>query len=226
MKTGFICNSGFNLVASATVDGRQVIAVIFGAPNTTVRINLADALLTGALSRPKPGGKGFIGEIANQELGTLVPADLTAQVCRNKPEVTIADAAALGGWGISLGRYETAKDADKALRGRMIGARRLIAGGTSGVIRIPGTEGFHAMVWDLEQPVSLKVCAEFGKVKAYCDVMPPELLTRIVALAPKPREPAAVAEGSEAGEKAKPAAKSRKKQKAGKKRVRWKAKSR
>ena len=32
MKTGFICASGFNLVASATRNGRRLIAVVLGAP--------------------------------------------------------------------------------------------------------------------------------------------------------------------------------------------------
>ena len=30
MKTGFICDSGFNVVASATRDGRKLIAVVLG----------------------------------------------------------------------------------------------------------------------------------------------------------------------------------------------------
>jgi D-alanyl-D-alanine carboxypeptidase len=30
MKTGFICDSGFNVVASATRDGRQIMAVVLG----------------------------------------------------------------------------------------------------------------------------------------------------------------------------------------------------
>lgn len=37
MKTGFICASGFNLVATATRGGRQLIAVVFGAPSGPVR---------------------------------------------------------------------------------------------------------------------------------------------------------------------------------------------
>ena len=32
MKTGFICASGFNLVASATRNGKRLIAVVLGAP--------------------------------------------------------------------------------------------------------------------------------------------------------------------------------------------------
>ena len=30
MKTGFICNSGYNVVASATRDGRKLVAVVLG----------------------------------------------------------------------------------------------------------------------------------------------------------------------------------------------------
>ncbi len=32
MKTGFICDSGFNVVASATRDGRRLMAIVLGAP--------------------------------------------------------------------------------------------------------------------------------------------------------------------------------------------------
>src|SRR5437588_5282768 len=37
MKTGFICASGFNLVASATRNGRRLIAVVLGAPSSAAR---------------------------------------------------------------------------------------------------------------------------------------------------------------------------------------------
>jgi D-alanyl-D-alanine carboxypeptidase len=45
MKTGFICASGFNLVASATRDGRRLIAVVLGAPSSAVRALKAAQLL-------------------------------------------------------------------------------------------------------------------------------------------------------------------------------------
>src|SRR5262249_6807912 len=37
MKTGFICSSGFNLVATATRDGKRLIAVVLGASSSSVR---------------------------------------------------------------------------------------------------------------------------------------------------------------------------------------------
>ena len=44
MKTGFICNSGFNVVASATRNGRRLIAVVLGAKSVKVRRARAKAL--------------------------------------------------------------------------------------------------------------------------------------------------------------------------------------
>jgi D-alanyl-D-alanine carboxypeptidase len=45
MKTGFICASGFNLVATATRDGKRLIAVVLGAPSGPVRAVKAAQLL-------------------------------------------------------------------------------------------------------------------------------------------------------------------------------------
>lgn len=45
MKTGFICDSGFNVVASATRGGRQLIAVVMGAYTSGDRTKRAQALL-------------------------------------------------------------------------------------------------------------------------------------------------------------------------------------
>jgi D-alanyl-D-alanine carboxypeptidase len=45
MKTGFICASGFNLVASATRNNRRLIAVVLGAPSSSVRAYKAAKML-------------------------------------------------------------------------------------------------------------------------------------------------------------------------------------
>ena len=45
MKTGFICASGFNLVASATRGGKRLIAVVLGAPSSAARAVKAAQLL-------------------------------------------------------------------------------------------------------------------------------------------------------------------------------------
>ena len=45
MKTGFICASGYNVVASATRNGRRLIAVVLGAYSGAVRAQKAAQLL-------------------------------------------------------------------------------------------------------------------------------------------------------------------------------------
>jgi D-alanyl-D-alanine carboxypeptidase len=45
MKTGFICASGYNLVASATRNGRRLIAVVLGSYSGAVRAQKAAKLL-------------------------------------------------------------------------------------------------------------------------------------------------------------------------------------
>ena len=45
MKTGYICASGFNLVSSATREGRTLVAVVLGANGTIARERLAAAIL-------------------------------------------------------------------------------------------------------------------------------------------------------------------------------------
>ncbi|MGH6726974.1 MAG: D-alanyl-D-alanine carboxypeptidase family protein [Pseudolabrys sp.] len=45
MKTGFICASGYNMVASATRNGRRLIAIVLGSYSGAVRAQKAAALL-------------------------------------------------------------------------------------------------------------------------------------------------------------------------------------
>jgi D-alanyl-D-alanine carboxypeptidase len=51
MKTGFICDSGFNVVASATRDGRQIMAVVLGEPTGALRTVRAANLLEHGFDR-------------------------------------------------------------------------------------------------------------------------------------------------------------------------------
>jgi D-alanyl-D-alanine carboxypeptidase len=51
MKTGFICDSGFNVVASATRDGRRLVAVVLGEPSVAMRSDRAANLLENGFKR-------------------------------------------------------------------------------------------------------------------------------------------------------------------------------
>lgn len=201
MKTGFVCSSGFNLVATASKDGRRLGAVIFGANNGKHRADLAEMLLIDGFSRPA-APRPKLQSIPNLETGAIVPSDMTKQVCKQKP-LAIAQSKDLGGWGISFGNYESAATADMALRGRMLSEAGMRLPGTPGIIRLPEKRGFAAAMWNLDQASSEVACARYRADKAPCEVIAPETLARIAALVPDPPPPAAAgAQGSD-GSKAK-----------------------
>lgn len=212
MKTGFVCNSGYNLVASATDTGRKLIAVVLGASSGRERADLAEMMLTAGFAKPPQPEQVRVSAIANAQLGALVPADLTQIVCKGKP-TPIAKASGVAGWGVSFGLYEQPATADMALRGRLLGVRDLIQDSTSGVVKVPGTNGFNAMVWNLDQASSLSVCGTMKKQNSYCEVMTPESFASIAALARATEEriqPAA-SQGDEVAPKKKKKARRKKK---------------
>ena len=53
MKTGFICASGYNVVATATRNGRRLIAVVLGAPSSPARAVKAAELLEAGLTQDR-----------------------------------------------------------------------------------------------------------------------------------------------------------------------------
>jgi D-alanyl-D-alanine carboxypeptidase len=83
MKTGFICASGFNLIASATRDDRRLIAIVLGAPSSAARAAKAAALLeqgfnsTTGLSWLLPS----LGTVDSLQPINAAPPDLHDQIC-------------------------------------------------------------------------------------------------------------------------------------------------
>ena len=200
MKTGFVCNSGFNLVATATHDGHRLGAVILGANSGKHRADLAEMLLVDGFSRPA-SVRPKLQQIQNLHTGAIVPADMTANVCKQKAPVTITSSKELSGWGISFGNYEQAKHADMALRGRLLSVSGIDLPGRPGIIKMPGKGGFAPVMWNLDREKSLAACAKYHTENAPCEVLTPETFEQIVALTPDPppRPAAATAEGSDTG---------------------------
>ncbi len=86
MKTGFICASGYNLVASAKRDGREVIAVVFGQTGGKARNERAAKLLDDGFASPPPTDDGTIVHLADVTSGAKYdePYDMHAYVCGRK----------------------------------------------------------------------------------------------------------------------------------------------
>jgi D-alanyl-D-alanine carboxypeptidase len=82
MKTGFICAAGFNLVATATRDGRRLIAVVLGAPSAAVRAEQAARLLEqGFASAPLSWLTPSLGLVNSLTPVDASPPDLHEEMC-------------------------------------------------------------------------------------------------------------------------------------------------
>ncbi|MDC7988125.1 D-alanyl-D-alanine carboxypeptidase, partial [Rhodoplanes sp. TEM] len=107
MKTGFICASGFNVVATATRDNRRLIAVVFGAPSPAVRAAKAAFLFENAFAAT---GLNWLmpayGNVASLQPVVAEPPNLREEMCgkhRRRPAAEQADEEEVAGTGPSAG---------------------------------------------------------------------------------------------------------------------------
>ena len=93
MKTGFICASGYNLVASAERDGREVIAVVFGEQGGKMRAEHAAILLDEGLAvhRPLAGPPLTLTSVSSGE-AYAEPLDMRPYVCGPKRAAAASEA--------------------------------------------------------------------------------------------------------------------------------------
>jgi D-alanyl-D-alanine carboxypeptidase len=98
MKTGFICASGFNLVATATRNGKRLIAVVFGAPSGSARaVKAAELLESGFALNPLSWLTPALGSVNALAPIQAAPPNLHDEVCghhRKKPAAEDEDADA------------------------------------------------------------------------------------------------------------------------------------
>jgi D-alanyl-D-alanine carboxypeptidase len=84
-KTGFICASGYNLVASATRDGRRLIAVVLGASSGTARsVRAAQLLDRGFASSGLAWIRPSLGSVDQLKPIDTSPPNLREEVCSGK----------------------------------------------------------------------------------------------------------------------------------------------
>jgi D-alanyl-D-alanine carboxypeptidase len=88
MKTGYICASGLNIVATVERNGRSLLAVVLGGSSARERNEMAAQLLLRGLSGELPGtGQSVIG-IANL---STEPVDMRPLICGKKAKSYVAE---------------------------------------------------------------------------------------------------------------------------------------
>jgi D-alanyl-D-alanine carboxypeptidase len=121
MKTGFICASGFNLVATATRDNKHLIAVVLGAPSGAARaMKAAEMLESGFSSNPLSWLTPSLGQVDALAPIDAAPPNLKDEMCgghrKRHTEDEDVDADAGGGAEAAAAMSQTRSFLLSALR--------------------------------------------------------------------------------------------------------------
>jgi D-alanyl-D-alanine carboxypeptidase len=124
MKTGFTCPAGFNVVASATQNGRRLIVVVLGSPSARLRTVEAAHLFDRGFAQWGFGfGDGAVADLAASSVSE--PPDMRQDICsrRNRAAVAMAeeeDAAVIGAAPVGKGGASAAPAAPSAMTEAMV----------------------------------------------------------------------------------------------------------
>ncbi len=170
MKTGYLCTSGYNLVASARVNGKRLISVSLGARSGKGRNEFSKVLLEWSGN----GASRSSLRLAKIRNTGGAAKNIRQQVCKTRQRVTWGKTSELGGWGVSLGEYKSAYTADAVLQGRILISRRFLSSGKFGVFKAIQPRHYVAMLSQMQQSASLTFCNYLRRHNAHCEVLTPQ----------------------------------------------------
>ena len=116
-KTGFTCGSGYNLVASATRDGRRVIGVVLGSTSRDQRASQMTMLLDAGFARVATKDVALTEAVLAEADAGAPPTVIAGGTCatHGDGESAVMAAARAGAWGIAFGSFADKKKAEAVL---------------------------------------------------------------------------------------------------------------
>ncbi|MEO4000683.1 D-alanyl-D-alanine carboxypeptidase family protein [Mesorhizobium sp. CAU 1732] len=91
MKTGYTCPSGFNLIASATRNGRTLMAVVIGEPTVEARADKAANLLAKGFETSGDTAP-FLGQLRPNGTEAAQPINLRSTICTEEHWKVVTEA--------------------------------------------------------------------------------------------------------------------------------------
>jgi D-alanyl-D-alanine carboxypeptidase len=175
LKTGFTCDSGYNLVASAVRDGRRVIAVVLGAGDRNSRRALIAGLLDRGFAVPPGGPHLAVAALQPASGDPPPPHQLGPRSCEASP-TGMAAKVPLPGWGLVLGAYPGEAEARRVLAAAKV---RLNSPGRAAVpVALPrqGSRQWSALLVGLDERQAGAACLLLRARGAYCLKLTPDAL--------------------------------------------------
>jgi D-alanyl-D-alanine carboxypeptidase len=207
MKTGFICSGGFNVVATATRNGRRIVAIVMGQPTPRERdVKTADLFDYGFATQPSGPG---LDALPASSVGA--PPDMRPYVCGGKKPPAIEEgpgavtasgttaAQLVGGATANSPSLALAAFSSPAMRGRTLPPRAPLQPVAVWIGRDPG-EGQRILAEQAAEAQAAAANARTARVEA-------AKAKREAALAKRQAAKEAAAQAQAAKAAAKPAAK-------------------
>lgn len=173
LKTGFTCNAGYNLVATASRDGRRLVGVVLGSPTAGTRDSRMTKVMSASYRSTRAPLMTFeaLGDDANQGHGASVKNTMIATECinpkRTRRYLTVKR------WSIQLGlegKRGVALERAEAFIGKH---RKLLKGGQPLLIpRWARDVIYQVSITDLSKEDATNTCLTI-RDDEYCIVRPP-----------------------------------------------------
>jgi D-alanyl-D-alanine carboxypeptidase len=189
IKTGFTCDSGYNLVASATRNDRRLIGVLLGAKSLGARsaemVKLLDAGFETVGSGAAPGLQLSIDTpLAENEPDPAATQQLSPRECaRGASATSIAGSSAepdgrMPGWGVILGVFFSQGEANAAIKKARIVLRDAVPAGKSNLVprRWSGVGSYAALLVALGEEDASAACKRLRGKGLYCQTLSPRSL--------------------------------------------------
>jgi D-alanyl-D-alanine carboxypeptidase len=173
LKTGFLCSSGFNLVASAVRDGRRVVGVVAGFRRADLRDEYAVRMFDEALQARTGGSRPKVWQLDNA--GGTPTTVLTDGSCVPARYDYPGD----GAWVGTFPTLPAARQAHQAAQIALAKAGRSWLGREWIVDIVVGKQRkFATVIADLGSGEAGELCALYQAGKQFCQVVQPQQLVR------------------------------------------------
>jgi D-alanyl-D-alanine carboxypeptidase len=186
IKTGFTCGSGYNLVASATRDGRRLIGVLLGSHTNFERHSEMGRLLDVGFATDLQtlASKVMLADLETaDDADPAPPIQLSATECAYGVSATSVEAGLTGGglgggWALIFGASASKAQAQQMLSQARKQLSPVLAGGRAVIVpkQWEGTRRYSALLAGLSKAQAGKACKHLWSVGAYCLALSPQVL--------------------------------------------------
>ncbi len=173
LKTGFTHASGFNLITSATRNGRRLIGVVFGGNTSRSRDQQMEALLDEAFSAGHRGGPLIAQNTqpAPQKSKVKAAARQSGEGDTDAVSSVAPRANDKSDWGIQVGAFYDKKPAQTTAQDVSKKYAKLLNGGQISVLPLSNTKGrtlYRARIVRIDREAAYEACKQLKRAQQPC----------------------------------------------------------